>query len=261
MKEPGQNAKIAHPGVGSFGHLAGVLVAQEIGAKADPGSLSRRRPGAQRPVGGPGRSGLAIAPSSGPVDQGRQAQGLRHHRPKALRRPAGSADHGRSSATRSSISISGTCCSRRPARRAPIIDKLNAALRHALADAKVHEDLCRRRHGFISARRGNAGGRGRAAQERDQALGRCDPRQQYFGAVGDSSKRAQSLAAQSRAGGCCAAGSHLLVRPRLRHQRGVLSALPAPSAPCAFTSVIGRPWVGAMVLTPSRSISWSSRSQ
>jgi tripartite-type tricarboxylate transporter receptor subunit TctC len=32
MKEPGQNAKIAHAGVGSFGHLAGVLVAQEIGA-------------------------------------------------------------------------------------------------------------------------------------------------------------------------------------------------------------------------------------
>jgi tripartite-type tricarboxylate transporter receptor subunit TctC len=32
MKEPGQNAKIAHPGVGSFGHLAGVLVAQELGA-------------------------------------------------------------------------------------------------------------------------------------------------------------------------------------------------------------------------------------
>ena len=32
MKTPGQNAKIAHPGVGSFGHLAGVLVAQEIGA-------------------------------------------------------------------------------------------------------------------------------------------------------------------------------------------------------------------------------------
>jgi tripartite-type tricarboxylate transporter receptor subunit TctC len=32
IKEPGRNAKIAHPGVGSFGHLAGVLVAQEFGA-------------------------------------------------------------------------------------------------------------------------------------------------------------------------------------------------------------------------------------
>ena len=32
MKEPGQNAKIAHAGVGSFGHLCGVLFAQEVGA-------------------------------------------------------------------------------------------------------------------------------------------------------------------------------------------------------------------------------------
>ena len=34
MKEPGQNIKIGHPGVGSYGHLAGVLVAQELGIKA-----------------------------------------------------------------------------------------------------------------------------------------------------------------------------------------------------------------------------------
>ena len=32
MKTPGQNVKVAHAGVGSFGHLAGVLVAQELGA-------------------------------------------------------------------------------------------------------------------------------------------------------------------------------------------------------------------------------------
>ena len=33
-KEPGQTVKIGHPGVGSFGHLAGVLIAQEMGMKA-----------------------------------------------------------------------------------------------------------------------------------------------------------------------------------------------------------------------------------
>src|SRR5580692_8876237 len=33
MKEPGQNVKIGHPGVGSYGHLAAVLVAQELGVK------------------------------------------------------------------------------------------------------------------------------------------------------------------------------------------------------------------------------------
>src|SRR5262249_29735312 len=32
LKEPGQNAKVAHAGVGSFAHLCGMLFAQEIGA-------------------------------------------------------------------------------------------------------------------------------------------------------------------------------------------------------------------------------------
>ena len=34
MKEPGRDIQIGHPGVGSFGHLAGVLIAQELGVKA-----------------------------------------------------------------------------------------------------------------------------------------------------------------------------------------------------------------------------------
>src|SRR6202140_4118642 len=33
LKEPGQNIKIGHAGVGSFAHLAGVLIAQELGIK------------------------------------------------------------------------------------------------------------------------------------------------------------------------------------------------------------------------------------
>ena len=35
MKEPGITAKMAHAGVGSFGHVCGVMFVQEIGAKAD----------------------------------------------------------------------------------------------------------------------------------------------------------------------------------------------------------------------------------
>lgn len=31
LKEPGRNAKMAHAGIGSFGHLAGLLVAEELG--------------------------------------------------------------------------------------------------------------------------------------------------------------------------------------------------------------------------------------
>jgi len=33
MREPGQTIKIGHAGVGSFSHLVGVLVAQQIGVK------------------------------------------------------------------------------------------------------------------------------------------------------------------------------------------------------------------------------------
>jgi tripartite-type tricarboxylate transporter receptor subunit TctC len=33
MKEPGQTIRIGHPGVGSFGHLAEVLIFQELGIK------------------------------------------------------------------------------------------------------------------------------------------------------------------------------------------------------------------------------------
>ena len=35
MKQPGQNAKVAHAGVGAFGHLCGVLFVQDVGATAD----------------------------------------------------------------------------------------------------------------------------------------------------------------------------------------------------------------------------------
>jgi tripartite-type tricarboxylate transporter receptor subunit TctC len=34
MKQPGQTVKIGHAGVGSYSHLAGVLIAQELGVKA-----------------------------------------------------------------------------------------------------------------------------------------------------------------------------------------------------------------------------------
>ena len=44
----------------------------------------------------------------------------------------------------------------------PIVDKLNAALRTALADPKVQKTLCRRRHGRISGQSGNARSGGRA---------------------------------------------------------------------------------------------------
>ena len=138
MKEPGQNPKIAHPGVGSFGHLAGVLVAEEIGATvtqvpyrgagpalndllagvADLSSISAVVAGPLVKAGkikgyaiiGRARfAGLPDLPTMGEVGYKKLDLDFWH----MLLAPAGTPG--------------------------PIVERLNAALRHALADAKVRK--------------------------------------------------------------------------------------------------------------------------
>jgi tripartite-type tricarboxylate transporter receptor subunit TctC len=138
MKEPGQNAKIAHPGVGSFGHLAGVLVAEEIGATvtqvpyrgagpalndllagvADLSSISAVMAGPLVKAGkikgyaiiGRARfAGLPDLPTMGQVGYKKLDLDFWH----MLLAPAGTPG--------------------------PIVERLNVALRHALADAKVRK--------------------------------------------------------------------------------------------------------------------------
>ena len=138
MKEPGQNAKIAHPGVGSFGHLAGVLVAEEIGASvtqvpyrgagpalndllasvADLSSISAVVAGplvragkikAYAIIGRTRFAGLPELPTMGEVGYRTLDLDFWH----MLLVPAGTPR--------------------------PIVERLNAALRHALADAKVRK--------------------------------------------------------------------------------------------------------------------------
>ncbi len=138
MKEPGQNAKIAHAGVGSFGHLAGVLVAQEIGATvtqvpyrgagpalndllagvADLSSISAVVAGpllkagkikAYAIIGRTRLAGLPDLPTMGEVGYKKLDLDFWH----MLLAPAGTPR--------------------------PIVDRLNAALRHAFADARVRK--------------------------------------------------------------------------------------------------------------------------
>jgi len=138
MKAPGQNAKIAHAGVGSFGHLAGVLTAQEIGATvthvpyrgagpalndllagvADLSSISAVAAGplvkadkikAYAIIGRFRFAGLPDLPTMGEVGYKKLDLDFWH----MLLAPAGTAR--------------------------PIVDRLNAALRHALADARVRK--------------------------------------------------------------------------------------------------------------------------
>jgi tripartite-type tricarboxylate transporter receptor subunit TctC len=136
MKAPGQDAKIAHAGIGSFGHLAGVLVAQEIGATAtqipyrgagpalndllagvaDLSSVSAvvatplvkaGKIKAYAIIGRTRFAGLPDLPTMGEVGYKKLDLDFWH----MLLVPAGTPR--------------------------PIVDRLNAALRHALADAKV----------------------------------------------------------------------------------------------------------------------------
>ena len=136
MKAPGQNVKVAHAGVGSFGHLAGVLVAQELGAtvtqvpyrgagpalndllagEVDLSSQSAVQAGALVKAGKLkayaiiGRSrfaGLPDLPTMGELGYNKLDLDFWH----MLLAPAGTPR--------------------------PVVDRLNAALRHALADARV----------------------------------------------------------------------------------------------------------------------------
>ena len=111
-----QHAKIAHAGVGSFGHLCGVLFVQEVGAKADQIPVSRRRTGAQRSGRRPCRPEL-------PVGRGRRAAGqggnLKAYGIIGKKRFAGLPDvptMGEAGYKNLDL-VSGTSCSRRPARR------------------------------------------------------------------------------------------------------------------------------------------------
>jgi tripartite-type tricarboxylate transporter receptor subunit TctC len=138
VKTPGQNVKIAHPGVGSFGHLAGVLVAEEIGATvtqvpyrgagpalndllagvADLSSISAVVAGplvkagkikAYAIIGRTRFAGLPELPTMGEVGYKKLDLDFWH----MLLAPAGTPR--------------------------PIVERLNAALRHALADGRVRK--------------------------------------------------------------------------------------------------------------------------
>ena len=136
MKAPGNNPKIAHAGVGSFGHLAGVLVSQELGVPAtqvpyrgagpalndllagqvDMSSLSAVQAGplikagklkAYAIIGRSRFSGLPDLPTMGELGYKKLNLDFWH----MLLAPTGTPQ--------------------------PVIDRLNAALRSALKDAKV----------------------------------------------------------------------------------------------------------------------------
>jgi tripartite-type tricarboxylate transporter receptor subunit TctC len=138
MKQPGQNVKIGHAGVGSYAHLASVLVAQELGVTVT-----------QVPYRGAGPALVDLL--AGEVDLESQAAVVAAELVKAgklkayavigRKRYAGLPDlptMGELGYKKLDIDFWHMLLAPAGTPR-PIIDKLNAALRTALADARVQQ--------------------------------------------------------------------------------------------------------------------------
>ncbi|MBX9824761.1 MAG: tripartite tricarboxylate transporter substrate binding protein BugD [Xanthobacteraceae bacterium] len=140
MKTPGNNPKIAHAGVGSFSHLAGMLVQQELGV-----------PGTQVPYRGAGPAlndllaGQVDMSSQSAVQAGSliKAGKLKGYAIIGRGRFAGLPDlptMGELGHKKLDLEFWHMLLAPAGTPR-PVIDKLNAALRHALADARVKKSF------------------------------------------------------------------------------------------------------------------------
>ena len=138
MKQPGQNTKVAHAGVGAFGHLCGVLFVQDIGATADQIPYRGGGPALNDLVAGHADisclSAAVVAPQV-------QAGNLKVYAIVDKKRYAGLPDTptmGEAGYKNMDLVFWHILFAPAGTPR-PIIDRLNLALRHALADPKVKE--------------------------------------------------------------------------------------------------------------------------
>jgi len=136
MKEPGRNVKVAHPGVGSFGHLAGVLVAQELGAPVTQVPYRGAGPALNDLLAGQVDMSSQSAVQAGPLIK---AGKLKAYAIIGRTRFAGLPDlptMGELGYKKLDIDFWHMLLAPTGTPR-PVVDKLNAALRHALQDDKV----------------------------------------------------------------------------------------------------------------------------
>ena len=136
MKEPGRSAKVGHPGVGSFGHLGEVLVFQQLGVKVTQVPYRGAGPALVDLLAGQ----VDLGPISAVVAQPLIKSGkLKAYAVIGTKRFAGLPQlKTMGELGYKSLDIDFWHMILVPARTPrPIIDKLNVALRVALADPKV----------------------------------------------------------------------------------------------------------------------------
>jgi len=138
MKEPGRSAKIGHPGVGSFGHLAGLLVAHELGVTVTQVPYRGAGPALNDLLAGQVDLSSQSAVQAAPLIK---AGKLKSYGLIAKKRFAGLPDlptMGELGYKKLDLDFWHMLLAPAGTPR-PIIDKLNAALRHAVADEKVKQ--------------------------------------------------------------------------------------------------------------------------
>jgi tripartite-type tricarboxylate transporter receptor subunit TctC len=138
MNDPGQNTKVAHPGVGSFGHLAGVLLAQEIGGKVPHVPYRGAGPALNDLLGSQVDVASQSAVQAGPLIKAGKLKGyaiIGRTRFAGLPELPTMGEIGYKKLDldfwHMVLAPAGT--------PRPVVDRLNAALRHAFADAKVRK--------------------------------------------------------------------------------------------------------------------------
>ena len=138
MKEPGQTIRVGHPGVGSFGHLAEVLIFQELGVKVTQVPYRGAGPALVDLLAGQIDLGPISAVVAGPlVNAGK----LKSYAIIGKKRFAGLPElKTMAELGYTNLDIDFWHMLLAPVGTPqPIVDKLNTALRTALADAKVRK--------------------------------------------------------------------------------------------------------------------------
>jgi tripartite-type tricarboxylate transporter receptor subunit TctC len=137
MKQPGQSIKVGHPGVGSFGHLAEVLIMQELGVKVTQVPYRGAGPALVDLLAGQVDLGPISAVIAGPLVK---AGKLKAYAVIGRKRFAALPDLPTMGELGYKIDIDFWHMLLAPAGTPrPIVDKLNTALRAALADATVNK--------------------------------------------------------------------------------------------------------------------------
>ena len=138
MKAAGQNIKMGHPGVGSFGHLADVLIMQELGVKVTQVPYRGAGPALVDLLGGQVDLSVISAVVARPLVQNGKMKAyavIGRKRFAGLPQLPTFGDLGYKK-----LDIDFWHALFAPAGTPrPIVDKLNAALRTALADARVQQ--------------------------------------------------------------------------------------------------------------------------